>query len=292
MTEAATEAPALAPETPPAVAPNGSEAGTNPPGSERPAWLGDDPHGFWDAESKTVRAENIHKSYSELKSVFGKRINELPAAARKALVDTVPDEVRSAWLADERARLLEDPEFLTPLQEKWKAENAPQVPEAYVVPDDLPLDTEHPAAAGLQEFAKKNGLTQEAFQELAKMGLDLLAPYEVPMTPEQLGEALGPDLAPRAMAVGNRVRTMLGTELGNGLLLTMRRPEHFVALEKLVQASSEKPLPLGGEAPGNETWSAEKLRAAALDPRYIKRDPDYMAEVERQFKKAYPSDVI
>lgn len=280
------EAP-LAQGTPPAAAPSGSEAGA------KPAWLVEDK--FWDGEAKAVRVEDMHKSYRELQSAFGKRINELPPAARKTLFEAVPDDVRTAWAKEERDRLADDPEFLTPLQEKWLAEKLPKAPEKYEPPADLPIDTEHPAFAELAVVAKEAGLSQDAFNKLAKMGLDLVAPYEANPTLETLTAAIGPDLAPRAMAVGNRMRTLLGEEQGNALLRTMRTPEHFLALERLVHAGGERPIPMGEAAPTAPAWTAQTLLQATMDDRYLpgpKHDPAFHASVTAGFRKVYPSDRV
>ncbi len=270
----------------PVVAPSGDAA------AARPEWLAEDK--FWDGEAKAVKSADIYKSYRELQGAFGKRIHDLSPEARKALTASVPDDMREAWSKELRATLAEDPEFLTPLQEKWLSEKLPKAPEAYAVPDELAIDGEHPAAVTLMEVAKEYGLPQEAFEKLAAMGRDLMAPYEKVWGVEDVKQVFGPGTEARVMAVGNRIRSLVGEEPGNAMMRElMKTPESFVAFEKLVRLSSEQPLPMGGEpTPSNGGWTPEKLRNAPMDPRYIARDQDFIDEVERAFHVVYPSDRV
>lgn len=276
--EAATETP------PGGEAPQAAAAGTN---VERPAWA---PEKFWDGEKGELRTEDMATSYANLQKLIGSKVGELGAASKRQLVDALPEEMKALYGADLRAALAEDQEFLAPLIEKALADKLPQAPEAYMAPEGADIDIEHPAFARASEIAKSAGLSQEAFSELVGVAIDLLSPYEGPLSYDTaaLKQAIGPDVERRAATVGAHVRGVLGEEVGNTLLRAAVHPDAFLALEKLVHASSEKPLPLAGEGVGQEVLTEAQLKHEMTDPRYwnpAKRDPSFVERITRGFQK-------
>lgn len=279
---------AAAPETSPAVAP-AAPAGSTPPA--KPEWLGDDPHGFWDGEAGTVKADAMYQSLQATKKLIGARISDMPLEARRKLAEVLPDELKATVAESTKAELLANEEFLKPLRDAWLAEAMPKAPEAYAAPEGLDIDTEHPGYTAAIEIAKSHGLPQEAFDKLVNIGVQMLTPYEGPVTFDHLAEAIGPDVAARANAVANRVRSLV-PQGADDLLRAMAKPEAFLALERLVTSTSEQPLTLDAGA-GPSGWTAESLQAAIKDPRYWRtRDPAFIAQVTAGFQKVHASDRV
>ncbi len=276
-------------QTPPenAAPVDGASAGTN--AVERPAWA---PEKFWDGEKGELRQEDLATSYGTLQKLIGSKVGELGAASKRQLVEALPDEMKQLYGSELRTARAADEEFLKPLREAWLAEAMPKAPEAYTAPEGVDIDIEHPAFAKAAEIATKCGMSQEAFNDLVGVAMELLAPYEGPLNYDvpALKEAIGPDVEQRAAAVGNRVRSLVGPEAGNALLRSTLHPEAFLALAQLVKASSEGPLPLDGDPsiPGQLTEA--QLRHDMLDPRYwnpSKRDPSFVQRIEQGFKRLH-----
>lgn len=274
-------------ETQPGGAPSSAAAGTS---DGPPEYLANGLEKFWDGEAKTLKGEDLARSYREVQSLIGRRVGDLSPAARKQLAESLPDEMRATWSNEIKAALAGDEEFLGPLREQWLTEAMPKAPEAYMAPEGVDLDVEHPAFGKAAEIARKAGMSQDAFAELVGVAVELLAPYEGPLSYDvpALKEAIGPDVERRAAAVGNRVRSLLGPDEGNTLLRSAMHPEAFLALEKLVQATSEEPLPLGGEGGGQGQFTEADLRKMTQDPKYWReRDPSLIAQVTAGFRKLY-----
>jgi hypothetical protein len=284
--EAANTAPvtAAAPETRPDAAPApASQPAAAPGGTSEvdapPSWL---PQKFWDAETKAPKVQDLAQSYGEMQRLIGSRVGDLGAEARRKLAESLPEALQATWAEEFKAKLKDDPEFLTPLREAWQAENAPQVPEAYEAPEIV--DTEHPAFAKAVEWAKARGLSQEAFDEMLSMGTELLQPYEGEITFEAVKEKI-PDVEQRAPLVANRVRTLLGPQ-ADALLRACTTPDAFLALEKLTKG--EQPIPAGGGAPSDPLPTDLDLRSMMRDPKYWReRDPAFVAKVDQGWKRLY-----
>lgn len=276
-------------ETQPDGAPSPVAAG---PTDGPPEYLANGLEKFWDGDAKSLKGEDLARSYREVQSLIGRRVGDLSPAARKQLAESLPDEMRATWSSEIKAALAEDQEFLGPLIEKALAEKLPKAPEAYMAPEGADIDIEHPAFAKAAEIATKAGMSQDAFNELIGVAVELLAPYEGPLSYDvpALKEAIGPDVEQRAAAVGNRVRSLLGPDEGNVLLRSAMHPDAFLALERLVKATSEEPLPLEGDGAGQGQATEEQLRHDMLDPRYwnpAKRDPSFVARITEGFRKLH-----
>lgn len=270
-------------------------AGENAPGDviadapQPPEWLGNDATKFWDGEKGEVRAEDIHKSYREVQSLIGRRVGDLSPEARRKLAESLPDEMRSTWDAEVRAKLLEDPEFIDPLKAKWAEENKPATaPESYTPPDGLDLDLESPLLGEFGELARKFGLPQEQYAELVAFGVKMLDPYTSGLDEAGLKKALGADLPDRAKIVTNRVKSIAG-EHADVFLSELKSPSSFLAVEALLKANASKPLALEPGAAPSVTTEAQ-LKQMMRDPKYCdpyQRDPTFVAKVNEGWSRLY-----
>lgn len=270
-------------ETPPAAV-EGAGAGTT---VERPDYV---PEKFWDNTAGQARVDELAKSYVALESAMGRRIQEVSADTRRIIAQALPDEVRGAWADELKGQLVADPEFLTPLEEAWRAKHLPKAPEAYEVPargDGVELDPEHPLVAGAIEMAKKHGLPQEAFVDVVNLAI-AARDGEPPVPPEQW-KAVIPDIEQRAKAALNR---LLAVAPDNAMTLMeqIRNPEAFLILEAVIKSGQPKALALEPAHHEGEP-TKEKLQQMMRDPRYDSRslefDPSYHDMVTRGFNRLY-----
>lgn len=274
--------------TPPGgEAPQAAAAGTK---AERPEWLGEK---FWDGEAGAPRTEQLARSYGDLERLIGSRVGDLSVEARRKLAEALPDTLKETWAGELRAKLGEDPEFLTPLEEAWKGKHLKAAPEAYEVPElgeGRNVDHEHALYGKAVETAKKFGLDQAAFAEM--MGLVAEAQDDVRValsgaTEEQWKAAIT-DLEPRTNAVANRLKSLAPTH-AQALLEQVREPNAFLALEEVIKATSAKPLVLEPSA-SPETVTQAKLDEWMNDPRYwdsTRRDPEFHAMVTKHYGRLY-----
>jgi hypothetical protein len=271
-----------------------SSSSTTAAAPSPPEWLGNDAAKFWNAETGAVDAEKMYGSLREGQSLIGRRVGDLSLDQRRKLAETLPDEMRQTWEQEQRAKLAEDPEFLTPLQEKWKAEALPKPPEAYVLSEEHleRVDVDSPLLAPAMEFTKKYGLPQEAFNDLIDLGLRQDESIRPTVTEEMMQAEVGHDWKERGQRITNRAYSVMGNVDGKEWIETnCRTPRGFLLAEKWAKGTSEQPLPTGGNANPPAALTRQELEQKMKDPRY-KTDPAYHAEITRGFQKIFPSDVI
>jgi hypothetical protein len=280
-----------------------SETGGEAPGSPaspppaRPEWVTEDR--FWDAEKGAPKVEEVFRAYDGARALIGKRVGDLSPAAKRQLAETYEEEIRGSWLAEERAKLTEDPEFLEPLKQKFLDEVRPAV-EKYeippgIVPEGMELDPEHPLLVGLQEKAKADRWSPELFADVLKMGLELLPEAK---TPEQRLAELGPKAQERALAIVNMGRTVAKRAAGNdpqaqmqaeaevnALFREIHSPQALTALERILGGVGERASP-GGNSRVEPQLTEADLRAIIRDPNYTK-DPRLQQKVTEGYKRLY-----
>lgn len=252
---------------------------------ERPDYI---PEKFWDGEGGKPRVDELAKSYVALESAMGRRIQEVSADTRRIIAQALPDEVRGAWADELKGQLVADPEFLTPLEEAWRAKHLPKAPEAYEVPareDGTTYDPEHPLYTAAVNAAKKYGLPQEALAEIMDLTYQARAEYEIPPDVSEWKLAI-PDIDSRAKAVYNK---LLGAspDHADALINQVRDPNAFLALEAIVKAGTPKSLALEPAAHEPEV-TQEKLDEMMRDPKYWReRDPAFINRVSAGFNRLY-----
>lgn len=284
-----------------AIAPAGGSqpdgaAGGSPASLARPEWLSDDR--YWNAEKGSLEAEKLYGSYRELQGAFGRRVSELGPASIKALVEHIPDEMRTAWTEETKTKLATDAEWLKPLIEA----QLPKPPEAYEIAPDVkaPVDKDSELYKEFTDFAKQSGLPNEAFNKLLQFAEKIAPPV---MTDDERQaeldtrlKALGPNPGDRIKSVVQAARNALAPDLRDGIndfMGAIVDPRAFMALEALVKASGERQPPTGAGAPAVDSVTQESLDAMTRDPRYWReRDPAFVARVTAGFQKLYGGETI
>lgn len=279
---------AAAPAVPTPPAPTAA-----PATGERPAYV---PEKYWSPE-KGADFEALGKGYGELQSLLGKRVAELAPEQRELLTEQFGDQLKETMRAELRASMVEDPELAKAVLER----NAPKAPEAYQVPPSLAekginLDFTHPAFVKVAEVGKAAGLSQEQMAPILEAGVELLAPYTMPL--ESKMAAVGPDYMQRATQAVTLARNLVErnvSDLGEReqvrgqvekLMLEINSPEAFLGFERLLGTTREASLPLGGG--GERTvYTEDSVRQMMRDPRYWaagKRDPAFVAEIDKAWQ--------
>lgn len=258
----------------------------------RPEWLGENDAHFFDAEAGQVRADQLYKSYSELRSAFGKRVHDLSPEARKALISAVPDDMRSAWEQEARQKFAEDEEFINPLLES----RLPKPPEAYEIapetlPEGLELDKDSEIYAAVEDLARKHALPNEAFNELVKIGAQIMAPPR-PLEERiaELSEAFPKETAVQVVTAARNAVPEAERAGLDALLARIHEPAEFKALAALVNGRREKAAPDPVAGPAMPALDQNKLESMMQDERYWhpqKRDPSFIEEVTAGFRKLY-----
>ncbi len=165
-------------------------------------------------------------------------------------------------------------------------EGKPQAPESYElkVPEALAerikADPEQPLAKAAMEFAKKNGLSQEQFNELSALYFEGQVSGTLDQAVERasLEKALGPDAKAQMDGLGQWVSGLLGQDFQKnpGLLMAAEAlassSEGVLLLKALKDRIGEKSVPSSREAPA-PTVSEESLRALQASDAYINGDP-------------------
>lgn len=263
--------------------------------SGRPEWLTEEK--FWDADTGRIRDQEMYTSYRNIQGTLGKRLSELPVAQRQALIDAIPEETRSTWDTETRAKLAADEEFIKPLLEA----RLPKAPEKYeLTPELVPvldkLDLEDPVFVEAQDFARSKGLSNEDFAKLVNMGVSL---FPAPMTPEEQENdikarvgAMGEGFLARAEQTLTAARNALPANLKDGLgplFGRIMQPAEFLAFEALVQSRGEtKPADPRLNAVVQPLPTRDELRAKMNDERYWhpqKQERAYIDSVTALYQK-------
>lgn len=198
---------------------------------------------------------------------------------------------------------------VTDLRRQLSGAGRAPVPDAYElsVPDDLAeritADADHPLAAPTMEWAKKHGLSQDAFNELT--GLFYGAEAESAAAEEDwtrtqseaLDAALGADAAREKAALGKWVGGLLGRELSSNpdMLAEANALASSAAgvllLKALRDRIGERPLPGSSDAGGSALNAADLTRLQASPAYQNSADPDHratVAKVRQGWAQLYP----
>ena len=271
-----TPAPTGAPIVPPTAEP------ITAPAAEVPEWLKDT--GF-DDPVKLVQ------NWRDQRSMIGRRITDMTPAQRKALYESIPEDVAAAREKDLREQLSGDEEFAKAILEKY----GPKAPESYeiakgTVPEGVSVDQDHPAFQEFNEKAKAWGLTNEQYNELLAIGVKLSMPPD-PGSLEERVKEMGPGFVERARTLRTQLFNAIPAEhheAMHSLWGNIITPAQYNAFEALVKAGvREAPQP--SAAPVAEpALSQAQLEAMQRDPRYYdpqRRDPSFVESIKRGYAK-------
>jgi hypothetical protein len=154
---------------------------------------------------------------------------------------------------------------------------------------------EDPLVKEYTDWAKKYGITQEAYEDLAKTFID---------NNMALAERTQADLTEQKKMLGNKADERINSimKFGDALkdkgVLSDQELEEFdnmagsalgvKVIEKIRSYYGEQPIP--SVAPTEELgMSKDEIKAMVADPKYGK-DPAYTLRVEKLFEKAFPGE--
>lgn len=183
------------------------------------------------------------------------------------------------------------------LQKKF-SQGGHKAPKEYSVEflQDENIDIKNdPLVKGYTDWAKKYGITQDAYEDLAKTFMESNADFV------QRSQA---DLAEQKKLLGNKAEERIGSVMkfgdtlkSRGVLSDQELAEFdsmagtalgIKVIEKIRSYYGEQPIaPIrDSEALG---MSKDEVKAMVADPRYGK-DPAYTLKVEKEFEKAFPGE--
>ena len=230
---------------------DGRPAGGNPPDS-KPDWVADK---FWNAETKTIRNEPLHKAYNELEGKMRGKEDEIRESIRAEMVAAAPDE------------------YKVNLSEDLK------------IPDNVEfnLTAEDPMVGWFFGFAKENGMSQETVDKAINeyIGVELSNLPDVGKEIEKLGDH-GQD---RMLRVHNWLESKLSDAQFTAINPLLSSADQVEALEVLMKSSG--PGDFQGDG-GGKPLSLEELREMQDDPRYWReKNPAFIAKVTAGFKRLH-----
>jgi hypothetical protein len=260
-------AEAEAPEAPAAEAAHVGEETPAAPEAEMPAEPlnerpGDIPEKFWDAETGTLRADALLKSYRELERKLGQMLpapageDDQDARRRLERVLGVPERAEDYAIEPRHELVTPDPELNTRLHEAGFTRAQAQLVYDLAAERLLPL-------------------VEEAVGEVER-GREA----------ERLAERFGGPEAFRATArqLATWGKANLSPEVYEALSASY---DGVLALHKMMQA--EEPGLVGGDGQDDRLDEAT-LQGMMRDPRYWRdRDPAFIARVTEGFKRLFPS---
>lgn len=269
---------------PPPAAGDGGGGAASPPA--RPDWL---PEKFWDPQAAAPRVEQLAKSYGELEKQRAKFADEAKASARDAVMAELFGKRPETPDAYELGAP-EDADDIVLLTEPPGDDFAPEPGKAYVL-----LEKDNPLLGKFRQLAHRAGLDATEFKAyLADFGRALAG--RVPTAEEiqaehaKIYQALGEHGERRVQHLQGQIKGLLG-EQAEAVLGLPPSPQLIEALELLVErAGAPRFSPPSGAAGGRLTEA--ELREKMRDPRYhdpLRRDPAFVAEIERGWKTLYPN---
>jgi hypothetical protein len=186
---------------------------------------------------------------------------------------------------------------------KKLSEERPEPPESYeiVVPEDfanqgVSIAADDPLAVSAQEWAKKNGLTQDVLNEgialYLKGRLAGLPSRETEL--QKVGQAFG-DGADKTMAdLANWSRGVAGDDpaMMQALDAVSSTADGIILLHHLkTKLAAPSPMIPGAKVPTSPALDEEALRALQASDAYISGDPATRKKVIEGWERLYPGNV-
>lgn len=242
---------------------DGGDGGSGDPAGDPKPMGGSDPEGkpdwaadkFWNPDTKEVRTEVLHKSFSELEGKFREKTEKL----------------KEEIVAEMRANAPEKYEF--------------NISDEIEVPDniDLNFNEEDPLAQWFFSFAKEQGLSQETVDQAINQYVEI----ELKNMPDVAAEVekLGDHGQDRMLRVHNWLESKLTEDEFAALNPLLSSAAQVEALEKLMKTSG--PADFDGDN-STPALTLEELRAMQNDERYWKQqDKAFIKKVEDGYARLY-----
>ena len=225
--------------------------------SDKPEFVQDK---FWDADRKEVNLENLASSYNALEKKLGSRTEDLSKQVRQDL---------------EQERLGKTPE-------EYKV-NVPELPENV----DVSVSDDMEIVQWWKDTAKKNGLSQDQFDEGVKVFVDN-AMATLPDVNAEM-EKLGDNSKERVEAAELWSKKNLSPEAYNTFSSIASTADGVKAIEEIMKMTKDSPMPTT-PTQVSVTPDLGDLKSMMNDPRYYdqsKRDDSYIKRVTELYEKAY-----
>lgn len=215
---------------------------------------------FWDVDRKEVNLENLSSSYNALEKKLGSRTEDLSKQIRQDM---------------ELERLKNAPEA-------YKV-NLPELPENV----DVSVSDDMEIVQWWKETAKKNGLSQDQFDE----GVNMFVNNAVSALPDINAEMqnLGDNARERIEAAELWSKKNLSPDSYNTFSSIAATANGVKAIEEIMKLTKDSPIPTT-PTQVSVMPDLQDLKSMMNDPRYFdsnQRDPSYVKRVTELYEKAY-----
>jgi|DEB0MinimDraft_10_1074344.scaffolds.fasta_scaffold01319_2 hypothetical protein len=215
---------------------------------------------FWDVDRKEVNLENLASSYNALEKKLGSRTEDLSKQIRQDM---------------ELERLKNAPEA-------YKV-NLPELPENV----DVSVSDDMEIVQWWKETAKKNGLSQDQFDE----GVNMFINNAVSALPDINAEMqnLGDNAKERIEAAELWSKKNLSPSAYSTFSSIAATADGVKAIEEIMKLTKDSPIPTT-PTQVSVMPDLQDLKSMMNDPRYFdsnQRDPSYVKRVTELYEKAY-----
>ena len=215
---------------------------------------------FWDVDRKEVNLENLSSSYNALEKKLGSRTEDLSKQIRQDM---------------ELERLKNAPEA-------YKV-NLPELPENV----DVSVSDDMEIVQWWKETAKKNGLSQDQFDE----GVSMFINNAVSALPDINAEMqnLGDNAKERIEASELWSKKNLSPSAYSTFSSLAATADGVKAIEEIMKLTKDSPIPTT-PTQVSVTPDLQDLKSMMNDPKYFdsnQRDPSYVKRVTELYEKAY-----
>jgi hypothetical protein len=215
---------------------------------------------FWDVDRKEVNLENLSSSYNALEKKLGSRTEDLSKQIRQDM---------------ELERLKNAPEA-------YKV-NLPELPENV----DVSVSDDMEIVQWWKETAKKNGLSQDQFDE----GVSMFINNAVSALPDINAEMqnLGDNAKERIEASELWSKKNLSPSAYSTFSSIAATADGVKAIEEIMKLTKDSPIPTT-PTQLSVTPDLQDLKSMMNDPKYFdsnQRDPSYVKRVTELYEKAY-----
>ena len=215
---------------------------------------------FWDVDRKEVNLENLSSSYNALEKKLGSRTEDLSKQIRQDM---------------ELERLKNAPEA-------YKV-NLPEIPENV----DVSVSDDMEIVQWWRETAKKNGLSQDQFDE----GVSMFINNAVSALPDINAEMqnLGDNAKERIEASELWSKKNLSPSAYSTFSSIAATADGVKAIEEIMKLTKDSPIPTT-PTQLSVTPDLQDLKSMMNDPKYFdsnQRDPSYVKRVTELYEKAY-----
>jgi hypothetical protein len=258
---------------------------------QRPDYV---PEKFWDGEKRSVRTEELAKSYGGLERILSKRAADLDREDYKVFADAHFKTQRADIEKQIRGQVFgERPIKAGDYKLEIAQAHIDKIPEEM---RDLARYNDDPLVNHFREFCFAAGLGQEKFSDMVGGYFAMHAERIDAKKAEEIGK-LGENADARIDAVSAFLNEQLGEERLMDIMPLFSSAAGIEAMEVLMERMSGLPGEGGGGSGGNPPAGAktlEQLKEMQRDKRYWSnkhRDPAFVREVDEGFRKLYPGQV-